>query len=228
MSKSKIETELPADPIAESKKLRELLWRMQEEADEAWRNVDPKSGAERDLALRAEVEDLLGPSAWDALGPTTHIVWDERAICHWTPHVLVRWPPTQTAVKISDLIVRLRCEEDETFVEFVTRPDVDWGGVTCDTCRIRLPTLLRELSLVLDDLHEGIMEGHRAHPETIRARESYAREVGPELTAEQRQRHAVQAEENNARDARRAARRQRTQTSRGAVARNAVAKSEQS
>lgn len=52
---------------AANAKLRELLWRVREEADEAWRNVDPKRAvrhhAKRDLKLLAEGEDLLGPNA---------------------------------------------------------------------------------------------------------------------------------------------------------------------
>lgn len=195
----------------ENAKLRELLWRMREEADEAWRNVDPhsvlQSRARRDLQLLADVEELLGPTAWDALTPTTHIVWGDQAICHWTLHAPSRWPPTQRAVKITELIVELPDPDDDTHVEFVARPQADWSGVDCDGCRIRLPTLLREMSVFLDDVQEGIMEGFRAHPETIRAQEIYAREIEPKLTTEQRQRYAEQVQEIAARQARRRARR---------------------
>lgn len=136
-------------------RLRELLWRLREEADEAWRNVDHHH-AKRDLKLLGEIEELLGPTAWDALEPTTHIAWGNQAICHWTRHPPARWPPTQRSVKITELIVQLP-SEDETCIEFVSQPDADWSGVTCDACRVRLPTLLRELSSVLDDVQEGIM-----------------------------------------------------------------------
>jgi hypothetical protein len=48
-----------------NKKLRDLLRRMREEADEAWRNGDPlhaaRHRAKRDPALRDEVAELLGP-----------------------------------------------------------------------------------------------------------------------------------------------------------------------
>lgn len=199
----------------EATKLRELLWRMREEAEEAHRNVDPKRAVKhhylRDLKLLHEVEDLLGPTAWDALESATHIAWDDKAICHWTFHPPAQWPPTQKAVKMSDLIVRLPCAEDETFVEYVARPDADWNGVTCDACRVKLPTLLRELSLVLDDLHEGIMEGLRADPSTSRAQELYKRDIEPKLTAGQRQRYADHAQKHAATIARRAARRSRDQ-----------------
>jgi hypothetical protein len=186
---------------------------MREEADEAWRNVDPKRAvrhhAKRDLKLLAEVEDLLGPNAWNALGPAKHIAWNDQAICHWTFHAPAHWPPTQTAVKIADLIARLPCADDETYVEFIARPDVDWNGVTCDACRIRLPTLLRELGSTLDDLQEGIMEGFRTHPDTLRAQELYERDVEPTLTAAQRQRRDAQAQQVRDRNARRSARRAR-------------------
>jgi hypothetical protein len=194
----------------ENEKLRDLLWRMREEADEAWRNVDPRSAAhchaKRDLKLLGAVEELLGPNAWGALEPTKHIAWGDQAICHWTFHPPTRWPATQTYAKITELITRLPCE-DETYVEFVARPNSDWNGVTCDACRVRLPSLLRELSIALDDVHEGILEGFRAHPETKRAQELYARDVEPKLTAEQRKRYADQIQLINERAARRAARR---------------------
>lgn len=140
-------------------RLRELLWRMREEAEETWRNVDPHQ-AKRDLKLFSEIEELLGPTAWDSLEPTTHIAWGDQAICHWTRHPPPRWPPTQTSVKIAELIIQLP-SMDGTYIEFVARPHADWSGVTCDACRIRLPTLLRELSRALDDMQEGIIEGVR-------------------------------------------------------------------
>ena len=197
----------------DNKKLRELLWLMREEAEEGWRNVDPlravRHHAERDLKLRDEIEALIGPMAWDALESTTHIAWHDQAICHWTIHAPVHWPPTQTSVAITELIVRLPCEDDETYVEFVARPDANWNGVTCDACRLRLPTLLREMSAVLDDLHEGIMEGVRTHPETIRARELYERDVEPKLSPVQRQRDDEQRQRHCTRNERRRARRER-------------------
>lgn len=196
----------------ENKKLRELLHRMREDAEEAWRNVDPQRAvrhhAKRNLKLRDEIENLIGPTTWDALGPMKHIVWGDQAICHWTFHAPAHWPPTQTCVKITALITQLP-SEDETYVEFVARPDAGWNGVTCDACRVRLPTLLREMSGALDDLHEGIMEGSRTHPETLRAQELYKRDIEPKLTAEQRQRNTDQVRRNEERNARRAARRGR-------------------
>jgi hypothetical protein len=203
------------DENDENRKLRELLSRMREEADEARRNVDPKSvlryGAKRDRQLLDEVEALLGPRAWDALDSATHIEWGDQAICHWTLYPPTRWPSSQKAVKIADLIARLPCEDDETFVEFVARPDPSWNGVTCDDCRVRLPTLLRQLSVILDDLQEGIIEGHRTHPQTKLAYESYLRHVEPKLMAEQRARYAEQTKAIESKDARRAARRARMQ-----------------
>jgi hypothetical protein len=200
-------------PDDENKKLRDLLWRMREEADEAHRNCDPKKSIKyhfmRDLKLFREVEELLGPTTWDALDSTTHIEWGDQAICHWTFHPPAQWPPTQKAVKITKLIVQLPCAEDETLVEFVARPDADWSGVTCDACRIRLPAILREVSGILDDLHEGILEGARVDPETIRAGAEYKRLIEPTLTAEQRQRYAEQAQHIGEKNARRAARRLR-------------------
>jgi hypothetical protein len=196
----------------DEKKLRDLLWRMREEAAEAWRNVGPgrPRRARRNQALFREVEDVLGPDAWDSLDPATHVVWDETAICRWTQHGPARWPETQKAVPIASLIVQLPCAEDESFVEFVARPDADWNGVTCDACRVRLPTLLREMSAILDDVQEGVMEGYRSDPGTIRAHASYLRHVEPRLTTEQRQRYADQAQRINAKNARRAARRARS------------------
>lgn len=197
----------------ENEKLRELLWRMREEADEAWRNVDPRRAerhhAKRDPKLLSEIEALIGPTAWDALLPTTHIAWGDQAICHWTFHPPAQWPPTQTSVKLSELIAKLPCKDDETYVEYVARPDADWNGVTCDACRIRLPTLLREMSGILDDMHEGIMEGFRTDPATIRAQELYARDIEPTLTEDQRQFHDEQARQLGERNVRRAARRAR-------------------
>jgi hypothetical protein len=205
--------EYAEESAEENATLRALLRRMREEADEAWRNADPRSamrsGARRDKELLAEVEALIGPTAWGALEPAIHIEWGDQAICHWTLHPRARWPSSQTAVKIAELIARLPCAEDETFVEFVARPDPRWNGVTCDACRVRLPTLLRELSVILDDLQEGILEGHRAHPHTKLAHESYLRHVEPNLTAEQRMRYAAQAEAIDEKLARRAARRSR-------------------
>lgn len=195
----------------ENAKLRDLLARMREEADDAWRCVDAghamKHHAERDRGLRGEVEALIGPSSWDALEPARHILWGDRAICHWTLHAPARWPASQTYVPITDLIVRLPCPEDETYVEYVARPDADWNGVTCDACRVRLPTLLREVSVALDDMHEGIIEGFRTHPETIHAKERYALDIEPTLTPDQRQRHAEQIRKLHEKDLRRAARR---------------------
>jgi len=186
---------------------------MREEAAEAWRNVDPKKaiqhGAKRDLALLHEVEALLGPDAWDTLAPATHISWGAQAICHWTRYSPAHWPPTQKAVKIADLIVRLPCAEDETLIEFVAHPDPNWNGVSCDACRVRLPTLLRELSVILDDMHEGIIEGHRALLDTRQAHDLYLQEIESKLTAEQRERNAVQAKAIAAKNARRAVRRSR-------------------
>ncbi len=190
--------------------LRELLYQMREEAAEAWRVADPRkcvaAQVRRNQDLFARVEQMIGPTAWAELPPRTHIAWGDQAICHWTLHPPARWPSTQTSVKIADLVARLPCE-DETYIEFVARPTGDWNGVTCDACRIRLPTLLRELGSALDDVHEGILEGFRAHPETLRAQELYARDVEPKLTAEQRQRFADQARQHAERYARRAARR---------------------
>ncbi|HSX22420.1 MAG TPA: hypothetical protein VLE97_06545 [Gaiellaceae bacterium] len=204
----------------ENATLRDLLRRMREEACEAWRNVDLQSalecGAKRDSDLLREAEELIGPTAWDALDPAVHIEWGDRAICHWTLHPPARWPTTQSSVKIAEVITQLPCADDETLVEFVTRPDADWNGVTCDACRVRLPTLLRELTGILDDLQEGILEGHRTHPETLRAKESYAKYVEPNLTTEQRVRYAEQAQRINAKNARRAARRSREQRAKAA------------
>jgi len=196
--------------IDENMKLRGLLRRMREEADEAWRNIDPHRAARhhavRDDKLRDEIETLIGPTGWNALEPATHIAWGDQAICHWTMHAPAQWPPTQTCVKITELITRLP-SEDATYVEFLARPAVDWNGVTCDACRVRLPTLLREMSRNLDDVQEGIMEGYRTHPETIRAQELYARDIEPTLTAEQRQRYEEQEQQIRERNERRAARR---------------------
>jgi hypothetical protein len=182
-----------------------LLYRLREEVEEAWRNAD-HAYVKRDRKLLNELEQLLGPSTWDSLEPSTHITWGDQAICHWTRHPSTRWPQTQGAVKITDLIVQLP-SEDETYIEFVSRPDTNWNGVTCDACRVRLPTLLREVSIALDDLQEGLLEGFRSHPETLRARASYMRNVEPTLTPEQRQRFAEQLQRIDARNALRAKRR---------------------
>ena len=191
-------------------RLLELLWRMREEADEAWRNVD-HAHVKRDLKLLDEIEELLGPSTWNSLEPSTHITWGDQAICHWTRHPFPRWPPTQGSVKITELIIQLP-SEDETYIEFISRPETDWNGVTCDACRVRLPTLLREVSIALDDMQEGILESFRAHPETLRAQASYIRDVEPKLTPEQRQRFADQLQRINARNTLRAKRRSQATT----------------
>lgn len=206
---------------AENEKLRNLLRRLREEAAEAWRNVDPRRAArhhfKRDGNLHEEIDDLIGPTAWDALPSTVHIEWGDQAICRWTFHPPAQWPPSQTCVKIAALVAELPCKDDETYVEFVARPDASWNGVTCDACRIQLPTLLHELSSALDDVQEGIMEGFRTNPETIRARELYARDIEPKLTIEQRQRYEAQEQQLRERSDRRAARRARSGAGRKAA-----------
>lgn len=130
-------------------KLCELLWRMREEADEAWRNAGHRQ-SKRDWKLLDEIEGILGPAAWDSLKPTIHITWGDLAICHWTHHPPARWPPTQGAMKITELIIRTP-SPDGTGFKFISNPEADWNTATCGACCTRLPVLLCELGSVLDD-----------------------------------------------------------------------------
>lgn len=140
---------------------RDLLRQMRDEGEEAWRWVEDGRGKRRNGALFAKVEDKIGPSSWDQLIPMTHIVWGEDAICRWTAHPVKRWPKSQKHVMITQLIIKKDVVVGEDSTEFVAYPAPDWNGVSCDDCKTRLPTLLRELGIVMREMREGIMTGFR-------------------------------------------------------------------
>jgi hypothetical protein len=95
------------------------------------------------------------------------------------------WPASQTTVSITKLITK-KDPTDRRNSEFVAYPTPNWSGVTCADCQRRLPTLLRELGTVMEDIHVGIMEGFRTDPETIKAATYYEEHVAPKLSPERR------------------------------------------
>ncbi len=182
------------------KRAHELLGCMRDEAEEAWLDVrerndqlkrgDLRHKVGRDRALFDEVRTVVGPSTSERIPENVHIAWGDKAICHFTQRATKYWPKFQTAVDIAKLITAKNAE-DPTDAEFVAYPPEDWGGVTCEACRIRLPTLLREMGVIMRDMHRGIMEGYRTHPETIAATKFYEEVVLPNARPERQREYAA-------------------------------------
>lgn len=157
MAKTQMNRQLLRDDVLRSRGdnaylldlLRDVL-----DAIETRLDVSSLSASDRHLLnLCDEIESLVRP-----LPTKKHIVWSDKAICHFTVVPVKEWPAELTSVDLREFVKVLR-DDDRRLKGFAQVPK-DWGDVNCNDCRIRLPTLIQEVNEL--NFGEAAVAGMRA------------------------------------------------------------------